>query len=302
MGKPPLLVIAGPTASGKSALAIKEARQHGGTIINADASQLYADIPLMSAQPDAAARAVVPHLLYGVIDGAEACSAARWAGMARTAIATVHAAGGLPILVGGTGLYLRTLLEGIAPVPPIAPEVRAAVRALAPLDLRAALEREDPALAARLHPNDRQRNARALEVIRATGRSLAQWQAATTGGIAGAVALEAMLLLPPPDQLAGRIAARFQSMMQAGAVEEVARLAARGLDPALPVMKALGVPALLAHVQGRLDREAAVAAAIRATRAYAKRQRTWFAGGGQARFWLATARRLPGPSGSGMDG
>ena len=286
-------MIAGPTASGKSALALEEAERRDGSIINADASQLYADIPILSAQPDAAARARVPHLLYGVIDGAEACSAARWAAMARAAIADVQAAGRLPVLVGGTGLYLRTLIEGIAPVPPIAPDLRAAVRALDPAAVRAALVLEDPRMAARLHPNDPQRNARALEVIRGTGRSLADWQALTEGGIGRDMEIEAWLLMPGLDLLGQRIAARFARMIAAGGLGEVARLAARGLDPGVPVMKALGVPSLLAHLAGRLDLDEAVAAAVSQTRAYARRQRTWFARGGQARFWLATARYLP---------
>jgi tRNA dimethylallyltransferase len=293
MGKPPLLVIAGPTASGKSVLAIAKARRRGGVIINADASQLYVDIPILSAQPSAVDRAEVPHLLYGELPGAESCSAARWADMARRAIASTQAEGRLPILVGGTGLYLQSLLDGIAPVPPIASAVRAEVRALAPAAVRAALEVEDPAMASRLHPNDPQRNARALEVLRATGRSLLVWQQAPReGGLADRMALEALLLVAPRDLLAQRIDARFRAMMTAGALEEVRRLAAQDLPPGLPVMKALGVPPLLAHLRGLLPLEEAVATACRQTRAYAKRQRTWFESGGQSRGWLADATRL----------
>jgi tRNA dimethylallyltransferase len=291
MEQPPLVVIAGPTASGKSALALRMAQEQQGTILNADASQLYRDIPVLSAQPAPEDRADVPHLLYGILDAADPCSAARWAELARAAIAAVHSAGRLPILVGGTGLYLRTLLLGIAPVPAIPAAVREAVRALSPAAVRAALEAEDPAMAARLHPNDPQRNARALEVARGTGRSLIHWQAATSGGIARQVALESWLVLPPAGELGQRIDARFDRMMAEGALEEVRRLAHRQLPPGLPAMKALGVAPLLAHLRGELALPDAVALAKRQSRAYAKRQRTWFASGRQAQL-LADATRL----------
>jgi tRNA dimethylallyltransferase len=292
MGKPPLLVIAGPTASGKSALALERAQSEGGVVINADASQLYADIPILSAQPGPAERARAPHRLYGVLDGGEIASAARWAAMARTAIAQVQAEGRLPILVGGTGLYLSTLVEGIAPVPPIAEAVRTAVRTMGAQAVRAALEREDPAMAARLHPNDPQRNARALEVLRATGQSLGQWHRMRTGGVGEDMAIEVVLLLVKKEALDARIGARFRAMLDAGAVEEVRRLVARGLPPDRPVMKALGVQPLLRHLAGDLSLEEAMAEACRQTRAYARRQRTWFESGGRSRGWLADANRL----------
>ncbi|WP_374388269.1 tRNA (adenosine(37)-N6)-dimethylallyltransferase, partial [Sandaracinobacter sp.] len=200
--KPPLAVIAGPTASGKSALALRMAATDNGVIINADASQVYADLPILSAAPTAEEQAQAPHRLFGVIDGAETCTAARWAALARAGIAAAHAAGQLPILVGGTGLYLRTLLDGIAPVPAIPAEVREAIRALPPAQVRAALQAEDPAMAARLHANDSQRNARALEVIRATGRSLAGWQAAPPeGGLLPDVALRPLVVEVPREIL-----------------------------------------------------------------------------------------------------
>ncbi len=287
-------MIAGPTASGKSALALEVAARRRGTIVNADASQLYRDIPILSAQPGPEDEARAPHRLYGVLDAADPASAARWAGLARAAIEEAHAAGRLPILVGGTGLYLRTLLLGIAPVPVVPAALRAAVRELPLKAVRAALEAEDPLMAARLHPNDRQRNARALEVIRATGRSLADWQTGTSGGLRGEVTLEVALLLPPPGELARRIDARFEAMLAAGAVAEVERLAGRGLDPGLPAMKALGVRPLLGYLAGRWTLDEAVARAKRETGRYAKRQRTWFASGGQARL-LAGARRLGMP-------
>ncbi|MCS6987045.1 MAG: tRNA (adenosine(37)-N6)-dimethylallyltransferase MiaA [Sphingomonadaceae bacterium] len=293
MARPPLVVVAGPTASGKSALARALAKAWRGVVVNADASQLYRDLRVLTARPTPEEEAEVPHALYGILDGDETCSAARWAELAAHAIAEARATGRLPILVGGTGLYLATLVEGIAPVPPIPPDVRAAVRALPADALRAALAAEDPVMAARLHPGDRQRQARALEVVRATGRSLAHWHAERTGGIGPAVALDIHLLLPDRATLARRIDRRIDHMLQAGALEEVRRLAARGLAPDRPVMKALGVRPLLAHLAGATDLATAVARLRHETRAYAKRQRTWFATGGRARGWLAAARRWP---------
>lgn len=277
-GGRPLLLFAGPTASGKSAAALAAARAHDGVIVNADASQVYADLQLLSAAPGAAERAEIPHRLFGLLDGAVACTAARWAAMARAEIEGAWGQGRVPILVGGTGLYLRTLLDGIAPVPRIDPDVRLGVRALAPAGARAALEREDPAMAARLHPNDAQRNARALEVMRATGRSLLAWQAAPPqGGLLadGQVALEAHVLELPRDRLVARIDARVEAMWAAGALDEVRRLDARGLPDTLPVMRAIGVPPLRALLLGRLGEQEALARWKLDTRQYAKRQATW---------------------------
>lgn len=265
-----VLVIAGPTASGKSALALAAADHGGGVIINADASQLYADLPILSAQPSAADRAVALHRLYGIRDGAHPASAAWWADAARTEVETAWGEGRLPILVGGTGLYLRALLRGIADVPAIDPNVRAAVRALDPDEARAALAREDPAA----HVTDRQRVARALEVVRSTGRPLRAWQAETRGALAAEV--RGVVVDPPPALLATRIADRFQAMLDAGAPGEAARLRARALSPDLPVMKALGLRPLLAHLDGVLTLAQAREAAAIETRQYAKRQRTWF--------------------------
>ncbi|MGI4877917.1 MAG: tRNA (adenosine(37)-N6)-dimethylallyltransferase MiaA [Janthinobacterium lividum] len=275
-GRPRLVVIAGPTAAGKSALALDLALRVGGTIVNADASQVYADLRILSARPDAADMARVPHALYGVIDGAQACSAADWAGLARGAIGVAHAAGRLPILVGGSGLYLRTLLDGIAPVPAIDEAVRATVRALAPADARAALAAEDPAAAARIVPGDRQRIARALEVVRSTGRTLRDWQAAASGGLAAEVDLVAQVVDLPRAALHARLDARLDAMIAAGALDEVAALAARRLPADAPVMKALGVPPLLAALAGTTTLEAAIATTRADTRHYAKRQQTWF--------------------------
>ena len=266
--KPPLVLIAGPTASGKSALSLALARLTPSTIINMDASQVYTDLRILSARPSAEEEAEAPHKLFGYIDGAESCTAARWAEDARIAIAEAHAAGRLPILVGGTGLYMRTSLDGIAPVPDIAPDVRAQVRALPVAEAYAALSQEDPAAAARLAAADTTRVARALEVVRSTSRPLKDWQAERVGGIHAEVQLAPLILLPPRAWLMARCDARFAAMMTEGALVEVRELLARGLDPALPVMRAIGVREL----SGEIDVEAAQLA----TRQYAKRQYTWF--------------------------
>ena len=276
-GKPPLAVIAGPTASGKSALAIALAQAKNGTIINADASQVYADLRLLSARPSPEEEAMVPHRLYGVIDGAEACTAARWADMAKAEVSRAWDTGKLPILVGGTGLYLRTLLDGISLVPAVAEDVRGAVRSMEAAAVRTALELEDPAMAAWLHPNDRQRNARALEVMRSTGRSLADWQEETAGGIAADVALDARVLTLPRATLYARCDARAEAMLEAGAVEEVRALLARNLPADMPVLKALGVRPIASLLAGETDHAGALAALQQETRRYAKRQQTWFA-------------------------
>jgi tRNA dimethylallyltransferase len=279
--RPALALIAGPTASGKSGLAVRyaqflQARGQRAVIINADSAQVYADLAVLSARPSEAEMGGIEHRLFGTIDGAEACSAARWAKDARAEIAGAHASGALPILVGGTGLYLRTLLDGIAPVPDIDPAIREAVRALPVAEAHAALAAEDPAAAARLNPGDTTRVARALEVIRSTGKPLAEWQARKEGGIGDTVSLGPLILLPPRDWLFERCDRRFAAMLDQGAQQEVAALLARGLDADLPVMRAIGVPEIAGLLRGELTREAALAAGQLATRQYAKRQYTWF--------------------------
>jgi tRNA dimethylallyltransferase len=270
-------VLAGPTASGKTARALEWAAREPVTVINADASQVYRDIPILSAQPGAAEQAQAPHRLFGHRDGARPCSTADWAAEAEAAIRDAWEADRLPLLVGGTGLYLRTLLDGIAPVPSIDPAVRDAVRALPVEQAHAALAVEDPEAAARLHPHDTSRVARALEVRRATGRSLREWQAARTGGLRGEVRLEGEIVTLPVPELHARAERRCAAMWDAGALDEVRRLAARGLSPELPVMRAIGVPQLLAVLAGTSRLDEALAATAQATRRYAKRQRTWFA-------------------------
>lgn len=279
--KKPLALIAGPTASGKSGLAVALAqalaeRGAPGVVVNADSAQVYRDLAVLSARPDRAEMDGVSHRLFGVWDGADACSAADWSAAARREIENAHLAGQVPILVGGTGLYMRTLLEGIAPVPAIDPAVRKVVRALPQAEARVALETEDRDAAARLAPADRSRTLRALEVVRATGRPLAAWQEEKSGGIAPDVSLHPLVLIPEREWLYERCDRRFAQMLDNGAMAEVEALLARDLDPALPVMRAIGVPEIAALLRGEKTREETLAAGAAATRRYAKRQYTWF--------------------------
>jgi tRNA dimethylallyltransferase len=275
--KPPVVLIAGPTASGKSALALALAQQIGGVIVNADSTQIYRDLRMLSAAPTREELRQAEHRLYGVRDGALPCSAAEWAGMARREIAEIHARGRTPILVGGTGLYLRSLLDGIAPVPAIDAEIRERVRATTVEENAKKLEAFDPRAAARLKSGDSARINRALEVILSTGRTLAEWQQQRQGGIANQVSLRPIILLPPRKWLYARCDERFSHMIDQGAVSEVEELLARALNPNLPVMRAIGVRELSAYLLGESTLDEAVAAGRQATRRYAKRQYTWFA-------------------------
>ena len=258
-------------------MAITLAERTGGIVINADASQVYRDLCILSARPSREDEARVPHRLFGHIDGAESCSAARWAADAAAAIDQAHAAGRLPILVGGTGLYLRSLIDGIAPVPAIDPAIRESVRALPVAEAHRALMREDPEAAARLAPADTSRVARALEVVRSTGRPLRDWQAERHGGIGDRIALSAAILLPDKAKLIERCDLRLAAMFDGGAIEEVAALRDRSDVPEdAPVRRAIGVPEIAAMLEGRLSRDEALDRARLATRRYAKRQYTWF--------------------------
>jgi len=258
-------------------LALALAERSGGVIINADSAQIYRDLPIVSAAPTEGEQVRADHRLYRVLDGALPCSAADWAMLAKREIADVHDDGRLPILVGGTGLYLRTLLEGIAPIPTIDPQIRETLRASSIEDNYARLRTLDPEGAARLNPGDSTRIARALEVVVSTGKPLAAWQQQRQGGIGEQIALKPLILLPPRDWLYARCDKRFARMIELGAIEEVEALLARDLDPKLPVMRAIGVREIAAHLQGETSAEEAIAAGQRATRNYAKRQYTWFA-------------------------
>jgi tRNA dimethylallyltransferase len=274
--KPPVALIAGPTASGKSALALALAEQGGGVIVNADSTQVYRDLPVLSAAPTPDDLARAEHRLYSFLNGSVPCSAADWAQAARREIADIHAQGRLPILAGGTGLYLRTLLDGIAPVPEIDPEVRRQVRETLVEENRARLQELDPDAAVHLKPADKARIARALEVVLSTGRTLADWQDRREGGIGDSIALRPLILLPPRDWLYRRCEERFARMMEHGAIDEVRALLARKLDPDLPVMRGIGVREIASCLAGEISRDEAIAAGQQATRRYAKRQYTWF--------------------------
>jgi tRNA dimethylallyltransferase len=275
--RPPLVVIAGPTASGKSALAVALAERTGGVLVNADSAQVYRDLRILSAAPGPEDHSRAEHRLYGVLDGAQPCSAADWASMARREIADVHAAGRLPIMVGGTGLYLRTLLDGIAPVPPIDPAVRSQVRSASRVENRRLLEIRDPLAAQMINQQDTTRTARALEVVLSTGRTLGEWQTRKEGGIAQDVALEPLILLPPRAWLYERCDKRFARMIEIGGLDEVRALLSRGLDPNLSIMRAIGVAEVTAFLSGDTSLDQAITAGQQATRRYAKRQYTWFA-------------------------
>jgi len=270
-------LIAGPTASGKSALALALAEQVGGVIVNADSAQIYRDLPILSAAPGPDELARADHRLYGVLDGAQACSAAAWAEMAQREIAEIHASGRTPILVGGTGLYLRTLLQGIAPVPAIDPEVRAKVRESSVRENRERLLELDPEAAERLKPADSARIARALEVALSTGKTLSDWQKQRVGGIADEIELRPLMLLPPRERLYRRCDDRFAGMIEQDAAHEVQALIDRHLSPELPIMRAIGVREIASLLKGDATRQEAIAAGQQATRRYAKRQYTWFA-------------------------
>ncbi|KKC24508.1 tRNA (adenosine(37)-N6)-dimethylallyltransferase MiaA [Sphingomonas sp. SRS2] len=274
--KKSIALIAGPTASGKSALAVRLAEIANGVVINADASQVYADLRILSARPDETEMARAPHRLFGYRDAATACTAADWAEDARHEIALAQDAGQLPIIVGGTGLYMRTLLYGIAPVPEIDPAIRAEVRAMSVGRAAVMLRREDPETAARLKPQDITRISRALEVIRSTGRSLSVWQQELSGGIIDQVSIAPAILLPPREWLYARCNARFETMLAQGAIEEVEALRTRQLDPSLPAMRAIGVRDIIDWCEGNTLRVDMVERAQAATRQYAKRQYTWF--------------------------
>lgn len=271
-----MALIAGPTASGKSALALTLAEQKDGVIVNADSAQLYRDLRILSAAPGPDELARAEHRLYGVADGARPCSAADWAAMARQEIEDIHASGRLPILVGGTGLYLRTLLDGIAPVPRIDPEVRRKVREADVEENHAKLSERDLDAAARLRPGDTARIARALEVVLSTGRTLGEWQQRRESGIGHTINLRPLILLPPREWLYRRCDERFEEMAKQGAAQEVRALLNRKLDANLPVMRAIGVREIADWLRGETTREEAIAAGQQATRRYAKRQYTWF--------------------------
>ena len=296
------VLIAGPTASGKSALALELALATDGVVINADSMQVYRDLRIITARPTAADEALVPHRLYGHVDAAVNFSAGAWVSDAAKALDEARARGRLPIFIGGTGLYFKALTAGLSVVPPIPAEVRDDVRARLDRNgveaLHAELARRDPGAAERLNLRDRTRIARALEVIEATGLSLLDWHREGQPPLLPKDSFRAVFLAPERDELYARIDARFDAMLGAGALREVERLAARRLDPLLPAMKAHGVPTLIRHLRGELSLEEAAGIGRADTRHYAKRQFTWFrhqlpefewVRPEEARGWLAAA-------------
>jgi len=269
-------LVVGPTASGKSALALDIAKKQPSLIINADSAQVYRDLTILSARPTEDEMQGIEHQLFGYIDGSETCSAARWADDAKAAIGEAHERDILPILVGGTGLYVRILLDGIAPIPEIDPDIRRAIRKMETLEAYKSLENLDPVSAERLNAADTTRIQRALEVVRSTGEPLDYWQKHKVGGIAGDIKLHPLVLLPPREWLYQRCDLRFHEMIKCGAKEEVEQLLARDLPADLPVMRAIGVAEIADWLSGDISREVAVERAQIATRRYAKRQYTWF--------------------------
>ena len=274
------MLIAGPTASGKSAIALAAAERLGGIVINADSMQVYRDLRVLTARPTAEDEARVPHRLYGFVDAAENYSAGRWCRDVETALDEAAASQRVPVIVGGTGLYFKALTKGLAAVPSIPADIRSRVRERIQREGAPALHRElatlDPATAQRVTVNDRSRISRALEVVLATARPLSDWHRDGLPPLIDAAQAVKVFVTCERQELVRRIETRFAAMLAGGALDEVRRLAARKLDPSLPAMKAHGVPWLIRHLTGELSLEAAAAGGVMDTRRYAKRQLTWF--------------------------
>ena len=287
------ILIAGPTASGKSALALRLAEMVDGVIVNANSMQVYRDLALITARPTAAEEARVPHRLYGFVDAAENYSVGRWCRDVGEVLRELSAQERPPILVGGTGLYFKALTTGLAAVPPIPADIRANVRGRLQREgvrpLYDELQARDPHVANRLMPNDRSRISRALEVVLATGRSLAEWHREGLPPLIDAATVAKVFITCERTELVRRIETRFAAMLAAGALEEVRALAARKLDPTLPAMKAHGVPWLMRHLGGEITLDQAAAGAVMDTRRYAKRQLTWFRNQMKDWPWVAAA-------------
>jgi tRNA dimethylallyltransferase len=280
MHKPDVILIAGPTASGKSALALALAEKLNGVIVNADSMQVYRDLRIITARPTAEEEARAPHRLYGHVDAAENYSVGRWCRDVGEVLAETAAQGRVAILVGGTGLYFKALTTGLAAVPPIPADIRAQVRGRIQSEgapaLHAELARLDPATAQRLMVNDRSRISRALEVVLATGRPLSDWHRDGLPSLVDPAKAAKVFITCERAELVRRIETRFAAMLKGGALEEVRALAQRHLNPMLPAMKAHGVPWLIRHLNGEISLAEAAAGAIMDTRRYAKRQLTWF--------------------------
>lgn len=275
-----ILLVGGPTASGKSALALDLAEHFGGCVINADSMQIYRELRILSARPTPADEKRAPHRLYGILSARERCSAGRWRDLALAEIKKAQAKGLLPILAGGTGLYFRSLLKGLAPVPAIAQDIRQHAAALheeiGAEEFHRRLAERDPEGAARLHPGNTQRVLRAYEVFEATGKSLGEWQRGQPAGDGYSGKIAALVLAPPREELYAACNARAEIMASEGGIEEAAALLALELDPSLPAMKALGVREFAGFLKGEMSRDEAIDKLRQGTRRYAKRQGTWF--------------------------
>ena len=278
----PILIVAGPTASGKSSLALAAADKYNGVIINCDAMQVYRELRLITARPSSEDEAKVPHKLYGVIPAAEACSAGIWRELAVAEIETCWRADRLPIVTGGTGLYIRALMEGLTDIPEIPREIREEVterrNRIGPEAFRQELAKFDPVSAERLNPTDSQRMIRAYEVYLGTERSLTDWHQDAPATPPLEANYQSIVFEPPRDELYAKCEARIDWMIDNGVLDEVRVLMELNLEPSLPVMKALGVPELITHLRDKMTLEDAVSAAKQATKRYAKRQMTWFRG------------------------
>lgn len=276
----PIIVICGPTASGKSHIALSIAQERHSVIINADSMQVYREIPVLSAQPTLDEQQDVPHKLYGVFPASEPCSVVRWIDMAKKAIDETHSLGRIPILVGGTGLYLKSLMYGIAEIPDIPSEVRSNTQDLLKEvgnDMfHAMLAEKDPVMAVKIQPGDSQRMLRAYEVVEHTGTSLNIWQNMPTNALYPEESFLALFINPEREILYESCDSRFLMMIENGAIDEVMELDQQGYDTDLPAMKALGVPQLLEYIHGDTVLHTAISQAQKATRNYAKRQVTWF--------------------------
>jgi len=285
------ILIAGPTASGKSGLAIRLAEHYGGIIINADSMQVYRDLRILTARPTRADEARIEHTLFGFVEGSDSYSVGRYRTDAECVYDNLRADGVRPMFVGGTGLYFKALLEGLSPIPPTPDDVRSHWRGeagkLGAEALHRELARRDPVMAEKLAPSDTQRIVRALEVLDATGISLLEWQSRPGEPLFKESDTVRLVLAPERKEMHQRIADRFEAMMSSGALDEVAKLVSARLDPSLPIMNALGVRPLIQHVRGEIDRQEAVAEAIAETRQYAKRQLTWARGNMISWNWLS---------------
>jgi tRNA dimethylallyltransferase len=307
------VLIAGPTASGKSVLAVVLARATDGVVINADSMQVYRDLRILTARPTPEQEARASHRLYGYVDAAVNCSVGIWLDDAQAALADAERDGRLPVFVGGTGLYFKALLRGLSAIPPVPQDIRDAIRARLEREGIVALHRElsarDPVAGARLKPRDRARVPRALEVLEATGKSIGEWHAHGLPSLLKPDEFRAIFLAPDRAELHARIDQRFARMMAEGALDEVSALASRRLDPMLPAMKALGVPPLLRHLRGEITRDEAIVQGSAETRQYAKRQFTWFRHQLPEFQWVAPAStqnllgvaKTPSPSGKARD-